>query len=99
MSATVVDLWGDLRPTYVGPNTLAWSFPDEHPQCKTTYTVYLRVTDSAPRVLITLWDGEQIDVPATEPHLYGTWDSPADFARWARRYSQQRPLDLEEQAA
>lgn len=84
------DAW--LKPVYVAPNTLAWEFDDAHPECETTYVVYLNESMTRPRIRLTFWDGDVMDLPTTDPHAYGTWSTPREFAEWARRYATETPI-------
>lgn len=87
-----------IQPVYVAPNTHAWEFPDEHPECETTYVVYVNEIMTRPRIRVTFWDGEVMDLPTTDPHQYGTWATPREFAEWARRYALEQPITKEDAA-
>lgn len=95
MSAVDTVLGDLIRPAFVTFGVLAWEFDDPHPDCPTTYVVYVHSSMDEPRVRATFWDGEVMDLPATDASAYGWWDTPREFASWARRYATDTPLTEE----
>lgn len=91
-----VGVW--LKPVHLGPNTHAWEFPDAHEGCETTYVVYVNAAMTRPRIRLTFWDGEVMDLPTTNAGDYGTWSTPREFEAWARRYATETPLTKENAA-
>lgn len=76
----------DLWATAVGPNVLAWSYTDDHPDCHTVYTVFVAHPGGRPRLQFTFVTGEHMAVTIDEPERFGEWDTPRKFEEWARAW-------------
>lgn len=80
MAVQVQDLWA----SDAGPNVLAWSYAS--PGEATVYTVYVAHPGGTPRLQLRYEDGRYDSVPITEPERFGRWDTPRNFAAWARAW-------------
>lgn len=92
----------DLWPTHAGPNVIAWTYADDHPDCKTLYTVYKSHPGGKPRLQFTFANGDQMSVSIDEPERFGAWESATQFRDWARAWKAAGDPDthpIEENAA
>lgn len=91
MTTLAPNAWGDLWPTLVGPNVLAWSYRDDALTCHTVYTVYV-IRGGRPRLQFAFVDQTFADTTIDDPERFGTWDTPREFAQWARRWKDNAPV-------